>query len=59
MEAQLFGERPASAPPLNPSSYLQDICGLENSGESTLRLPKNFRISFRYNSEKPGAERNA
>jgi hypothetical protein len=54
MEVQLFGERPGSAPPLNPSSYLQDICGLENSGESTLRLPKNFRISFRYNSEKPG-----
>jgi hypothetical protein len=54
LEAQLFGDRPTSAPSLTPSSYLQDICGLEGSGESTLQLPKNFRISFRYNSEKPG-----
>jgi hypothetical protein len=62
MEAQMLGDRPAPAPRSSPS-YLQDmcdICGLEGGNlESTLKLPKNFRISFRYNSDNPvgGAER--
>jgi len=57
LEAQLFGDRPASTLPLTPQSHLQDLCsGLEGSqGESTLRLPKNFRISFRYNSDNTGS----
>ena len=56
MEVQMFGERPTSPPSLTAPSYLQDVCpGLEGGGESTLRLPKNFRISFRYNSENSGS----
>jgi hypothetical protein len=60
MEAQMLGDRPSSSPSLSPQSYLQEICGLDGGNlESTLKLPKNFRISFRYNSENPagGAER--
>jgi hypothetical protein len=60
MEAQMLGDRPTPSPTLSPQSYLQDVCGLEGGNlESTLKLPKNFRISFRYNSENPvgGAER--
>ena len=60
LEAQMLGERPTPSPSLSPQSYLRDICGVEGSNaESTLKLPKNFRISFRYNSENPdvGAER--
>jgi hypothetical protein len=56
MEAQMLGDRPIQTPP----SYLEELCGLEGGNlESTLKLPKNFRISFRYNSENPvgGAER--
>ena len=60
LEFQLRGDRPSSPPSLGAPSYLQDICPpMEGAGESTLHLPKNFRISFRYNSESPvgGAER--
>jgi hypothetical protein len=60
MEAQMLGEHPVSSPTLPPQSYLQEICGVEGGNlESTLKLPKNFTISFRYNSESPvgGAER--
>ena len=54
LEAQMFGDRPTLSPTLTTPSHLQDICpALEGGGESTLRLPKNFRISFRYNSENP------
>ncbi len=56
LEAQLFGERPAPSLPLTPQSNPQDLCSdLDGGqGESTLRLPKNFRISFRYNSDNTG-----
>jgi len=61
MEAQMLGERPVPAPPLTSQSYLRDICSGLQSGQfgTTLTLPKNFRISFRYNSENPvsGADR--
>jgi hypothetical protein len=57
LEVQLMGDRPAASLPLMPQSQLQDLCsGLEGSQvESTLNLPKNFRISFRYNSDNTGS----
>ena len=52
LEAQMFGERPNSPPSLTAPSQLQEVSpGLEGGMDTTLRLPKNFRISFRYNSE--------
>jgi hypothetical protein len=51
LEAQLLGERPNSPPALTEPSYLHEICSADRGGESTLQLPKNFRISFRYNRE--------
>jgi hypothetical protein len=51
MEAQLLGERPTSPPTFTEPSHLQEICPADRGGESTLQLPKNFRISFRYNRE--------
>jgi len=54
MEAQMMEKRPVQTSPLSPQSYLEEICGLEGGNlESTLKLPKNFRISFRYNGENP------
>lgn len=55
MEAQMLGEQPSTSQSLSPPSYLQQISpGLEQNGQgTTLRLPQNFRISFRYNSERP------
>jgi hypothetical protein len=56
LEAQILGERPINSPALAGPSYLQDVCpGPEAAGDATLRLPKNFRISFRYNSENSGS----
>jgi hypothetical protein len=50
LEAQMLGEIAAPA----PQSFLQDMCGLDGGQqEAAFRLPKNFRISFRYNSENP------
>ncbi len=52
MEAQMLGEGPTPSKSVRPQSYLQEICpGLDQG--ATLRLPKNFRISFRYDSDKP------
>jgi len=58
MEAQMLGERPTKTKPLTPQSYLREICpNLGPGGEaSTLQLPKNFQISFRYNSDKPAGK---
>jgi len=58
MEAQMLGERPTKTQPLTPQSYLREICpNLGPGGEaSTLQLPKNFQISFLYNSDKPAAK---
>ena len=58
MEAQMLGERPTESRPLTPQSYLKEICpNWSQSGKATtLRLPKNFAISFRYNSDKPAAD---
>jgi hypothetical protein len=54
MEAQMLGERPVPTPSVSPQSYLEEICGVEGGNtESTLKLPKNFHITFRYNSENP------
>lgn len=57
MEAQMLGERPVPPPTLTPQSYLQDVSASLEGCEygATLRLPKNFRISFRYNSDNPGS----
>jgi hypothetical protein len=52
MEAQMLGERPTPPQSVRPQSYLQEISPGLNQG-ATLRLPKNFQISFRYNSDKP------
>ena len=60
LEAQILGERPVPSPSFTCPANLPEINpGLEASGDATLQLPKNFRISFRYNSENPvsGAER--
>jgi hypothetical protein len=60
MEAQMLGERPVPSRNLTPPSYLQEICGVEGGSlETTLKLPKDFHITFRYNSENPvgGTER--
>jgi len=55
LEVQMLGERPTSSPSLSGSPFLQEVCpGLEGGGDATLKLPKNFRISFRYNGENPG-----
>jgi hypothetical protein len=52
MEAQMLGEGPTSSKSVRSQSYLQEICpGLDK--DATVRLPKNFRISFRYDSDKP------
>ena len=58
MEAQMLGERPTQSRPVTPQSYLKQICpNWSQSGDATtLRLPKNFAVSFRYNSEKPAAD---
>lgn len=58
MEAQMLGERPTRSQPLSPQSYLKEICpNLGPGGKAaTLQLPKNFQISFRYNSDKPAAK---
>lgn len=58
MEAQMLGERPTGSQALAPQSYLREICpNLGQSGEgTTLQLPKNFQVSFRYNSDKPAAK---
>ncbi len=60
LEAQIMGERPAPAASLTcPANLPETTPGSEASGNAALQLPKNFRISFRYNSENPvsGAER--
>ena len=55
LEAQMLGERPIVPPSLGVPSNPQEVCpSAEAGGDATLRLPKNFRISFRYNSENPG-----
>jgi len=58
MEAQMLGERPAPSRSLTPQDYLKEICpNLGPDGKATtLQLPKNFQISFRYNSDKPAAK---
>jgi len=58
MEAQMLGERPTQSRPVTPQSDLKQICpNWSQSGDATtLRLPKNFAVSFRYNSEKPAAD---
>jgi hypothetical protein len=59
MEAQMLGERPTTrSQPLTPQSYLREICPDLGAGgqETTLQLPQNFRVSFRYNSDKPAGK---
>lgn len=59
MEAQMLGERPTRTQLLSPQSYLREIYsrwGQSGEGSTTLRLPQNFSISFRYNSDKPTAK---
>jgi hypothetical protein len=55
MEAQMLGERPTGSQPSHPQSYMKEIWpNWGQSGEqTTLQLPQNFHISFRYNSDKP------
>jgi len=55
LEAQMLGERPSPPPSRTPQALLQELYpGLEqNEQGATFRLPQNFRISFRYNSERP------
>lgn len=57
MEAQMLGERPARSQTLTPPSYLREIYPQwgQSGEETTLQLPQNFQISFRYNSDKPAA----
>lgn len=57
LEAQMLGDRPWSPPGRPHPGLLMDLQPLlEQSGEGvTLRLPQNFRISFRYHQERsPG-----
>jgi hypothetical protein len=58
MEAQMLGERPTQSRPVTPQSYLKEISPnwSQSGNATTLRLPKNFAISFRYNSDKPAAD---
>jgi len=54
LEAQIMGDRPTALSSFACPSYLKDLNpGLESSGDAAFQLPKNFRISFRYNSEAP------
>lgn len=51
LEANLLEGGPRSSPALPPPAYLPGVAS-ERSGAS-LRLPQNFRISFRYNRDNP------
>ncbi|MFZ2089698.1 MAG: hypothetical protein WAU47_14095 [Desulfobaccales bacterium] len=55
LEAQMFGERLPFSPTLASLPSFQDLCPGSDGGqvESVLALPKNFRISFRYNRDNP------
>jgi hypothetical protein len=53
MEAQMLGERPFPSQSLTPLKGTYPRWGQSGEGSATLRLPQNFRISFRYNSDKP------
>jgi hypothetical protein len=58
LEAQMLGERPTQSRPFTSQSYLKKLCpDWAPSGKATtLRLPQNFAVSFRYHSEEPAAE---